>query len=73
MKKKSKARRLTNDAGRNVGRKLTLDEFVNPLARSGAGMPNLLRGDRISANEVYSKLAGVELSVPVALGRPENY
>lgn len=42
MKKKSKARRLTNDAGRNVGRKLTLDEFVNPLARSGAGMPNLL-------------------------------
>ena len=42
MKKKSKARRLTNDAGHNVGRKLTLDEFVNPLARSGAGMPNLL-------------------------------
>lgn len=42
MKKKSKARRLTNDAGQNVGRKLTLDEFVNPLARSGAGMPNLL-------------------------------
>lgn len=42
MKKKSKARRLTNDAGRNVGRKLTLDEFVNPLARSGAGMLNLL-------------------------------
>jgi phage-related protein (TIGR01555 family) len=42
MKKKSKARRLTNDAERNVGRKLTLDEFVNPLARSGAGMPNLL-------------------------------
>lgn len=42
MKKKSKARRLTNDAGRNVGRKLTLDEFVTPLARSGAGMPNLL-------------------------------
>lgn len=42
MKKKSKARRLTNDAGRNVGRKLILDEFVNPLARSGAGMPNLL-------------------------------
>lgn len=42
MKKKSKAHRLTNDAGRNVGRKLTLDEFVNPLARSGAGMPNLL-------------------------------
>ena len=42
MKKKSKARRLTNDAGRNVGRKLTLDEFVNPLARSGACMPNLL-------------------------------
>jgi len=42
MKKKSKARRLTNDAGQNVERKLTLDEFVNPLARSGAGMPNLL-------------------------------